>query len=1196
MPVTNEERKYLPPWVMPAAAVFTTGTVALAAAFLIATGGPAEFSPTKAKSVPLGLLAAEVAIALASASIAIRHHQSLQHRIKAIARSMKEPGDSAVNDDPLFAEVLAASSSVTEDYENKLAAAERRLDKIAPLASSEVLPIAYIDSEGLVRTANDAFLALSGYTIADVRKGGVTRSSLCPPDQLEQSIRMQDALHRYKKAPWTEMELLAKSGDRVPVLASASLLSSGSAESVFIALDLSTLRRTNATLWRRAEIEQHIALLSTRLLSIPCDQIDEVIELGLADFGELFGAHGCATFLVDPDLRQFHKCYEWLSVGLVESREEISLSAAVVHATERLRSGECIHAYRVPKDAGTNGGLAMPEMLCETAVPLLSGGNLAGVLVIQSFRNDGADTAESLTLFRLLAQTIANGVERMCADEALRRSEQTKDAVWHASLDGIIVLDAGGRIVEWNPAAERIFGLSTEAVSGAGLIETIIAGDLQNRLGEEISSVLRADSANSSGVRREIVAQRSNGMRFPCELSIIPIEKQGDVSLFIATVRDITERRKAEERLNASQNALQRAVEQTRVVLDALPARVALFSSDGSILAENRAWANDPEPEWLLPGNAKDPNATSPVLERIVDVASGRDPGFSVEYTSLHAEHGKRWWRVTICTLGPDSRGAVVMHLDITDHQLAVEALADSEERYRSLIENVREAIFTLSSEGELLSANSGAAAIIGYDREALIGRNISDFVRSADEPALKEVFKRVLDGLEPDAFALRVQHADGRPLELECTVVPQYANGSVVGILGVARDVTERNRTEEHARQMERMQSIGQLAAGVAHDFNNILTIQQGYASELAELEQLPVRARDAVGEIAAAGERAALLTRKLLAFGGKQTMQPKVLDLRDFFQGIHHQIEETLGQEVAYTLQSPPVLPGIYLDPEMLHQVISNIISNARDAMPDGGALVVSMDELNISDSAARQNPEARTGHFVRLTITDSGCGIHPEHLLHIFEPFYTTKDVARGAGLGLATVHGIIRQNSGWIEVESRVHSGSSFRIYLPAVAASGVPENQMSQVRPTENNAHSAAAGTDVTTILVVDDEVQLCTVVAHYLRRRGYNVLTAASGADALRLWTEHGDKVDLLLTDLVMPEGMTGKDLADRLLKAKPALKVLYTSGYSSEIAGKDLSLQPGFHFLPKPYQPGVLANAVRDCLSADGPLQTTAA
>lgn len=483
------------------------------------------------------------------------------------------------------------------------------------------------------------------------------------------------------------------------------------------------------------------------------------------------------------------------------------------------------------------------------------------------------------------------------------------------------------------------------------------------------------------------------------------------------------------------------------------------------------------------------------------------------------------------------------------------------------------EAIFSIAPDGTLKWISPAFAEITGHSCRQCVGQSVDEILHAPDNQKVWSLFAGALGGDRLAPFSVKMTHADGHLLELECTAMPESVDGSVVGVQALARAVTKRDRNEEKLRQTERMDFVGQLAAGVAHDFNNILTIQQSYVSELAELPDLPQEARAAIGEITAAGERAALLTRKLLACGRQQVMQPHYLDCAEFLRGMQGRIERLLGDEITYALDSDGSLPPIYMDDGMLEQVVTALVSNAHDAMPDGGAVVISTASTDLPESITLINPEARAGSFVVLTVADTGCGISPKNLHRIFEPFFTTKDAARVAGLGLPTVHGIIKQNNGWIEVESHVHEGTTFRIYLPAVPA------------PAPTKGVPVPAANTQETILVVEDELQLCSVVGRFLKRRGYNVLTAESGNEALKLWEQHQGEVDLLLTDLVMPEGMTGRELADRLLARQPDLKVLYTSGYSSEVAGRDLSLHGGFNFLPKPYQPSELAKVVRACL-----------
>lgn len=510
-------------------------------------------------------------------------------------------------------------------------------------------------------------------------------------------------------------------------------------------------------------------------------------------------------------------------------------------------------------------------------------------------------------------------------------------------------------------------------------------------------------------------------------------------------------------------------------------------------------------------------------------------------------------------------------------------ALRESEETKRAVWESALDGIITMDADGSIQDWNPAAEKIFGFTREEAVGSTLADRIipeqlQKLHEDGMRQFLASGKPTLVGEQLEIQALRKDGTqfPCELSIMTVGRAEGGPL--FISTVRDVTERNRLEEQLRQAERMESVGQLAAGVAHDFNNILTIQQSYVSELAELEGLPEKAREAITEIIAASERAAGLTRKLLAFGRKQAMQPRSLDCNEFLRSISGSISRVLGDEISCSFNTAPKLPNVIFDVSMLEQVILGLVSNAHDAMPDGGTVVISTASVEIGDEHLQSNPEARAGSFVQVTVTDTGCGISPDNLQRIFEPFFTTKDASRGSGLGLATAHGILKQNNGWIEVDSQLFAGTSFRIYLPAIqapvpaAASTVPKA-------------SQGASSTKETILVVEDEVQLCTVVGRFLKRHGYNVLTAASGVDALKIWEEQGSQIDLLLTDLVMPEGMTGTELADRLLAQRPDLRVLYTSGYSPEVAGCDLTLRDGFNFLPKPYQPSALAKVVRECL-----------
>jgi len=384
--------------------------------------------------------------------------------------------------------------------------------------------------------------------------------------------------------------------------------------------------------------------------------------------------------------------------------------------------------------------------------------------------------------------------------------------------------------------------------------------------------------------------------------------------------------------------------------------------------------------------------------------------------------------------------------------------------------------------------------------------------------------------------------------------------------------EIAEHARTEGTLRQAQKMEGVGQLASGIAHDFNNILAVIRGYSGFLLGSKNIPAREHNAVQEIDLAAERAATLTRQLLTFCRKQVMQPQHLNLNEVIGQVTTMLHRLIGENITLEIEGCEEVPNVFADRAMLEQVILNLALNARDAMPQGGRILIRNTVVERSEEDARRNPNTHAGKFASFSVSDSGCGIAPELLDRIFEPFFTTKEVGKGTGLGLATAYGIVKQHNGWIEVESAPGAGSTFKVFLRG-----------HDVAPMEERAQPLAVVEAVggnETVLLVEDEPSLREMTEMLLRDYGYRVFTACSGLDALNGWPNHASEIDLVLTDMVMPDGISGRELAKRLQADNAELKVIFSSGYSREdILGNDVN------FLPKPYTPSKLANLVRDCL-----------
>lgn len=389
--------------------------------------------------------------------------------------------------------------------------------------------------------------------------------------------------------------------------------------------------------------------------------------------------------------------------------------------------------------------------------------------------------------------------------------------------------------------------------------------------------------------------------------------------------------------------------------------------------------------------------------------------------------------------------------------------------------------------------------------------------------------------------------------------------------------EIAERALVEEALRQAQKMEAVGQLAAGVAHDFNNILTIILGHVSLLSEIE-VTSETRDSVQEIRESAERATSLVRQLLAFSRKQMILPTPLDLSEVITNLGAVLNRVLGEQVMLQVQPQPDLPLIEADLRMIEQVVINLAVNARDSMPHGGSLTISANEVEISPEVLHHNPEARPGRCVCLSIEDTGCGIPPEILPRIFEPFFTTKDAGKGTGLGLASAYGIVKQHAGWIEVQSKVGYGTTFRLFFPVCFSKRrIHTDHQSETRPSGGDE----------TILVVEDEPAVKRLAVDVLKRNGYRVFEAESGAAALKTFNEHGSEIDLLLTDMVMPGGIPGQELARQLRTQRPSLKVVYMTGYSQNIAGTTTDPSAALSLLTKPFSCPDLLRMIRRCLEA---------
>ncbi|MBW3630493.1 MAG: PAS domain S-box protein, partial [Gemmatimonadetes bacterium] len=929
-----------------------------------------------------------------------------------------------------------------------------------------------------------------------------------------------------------------------------------------------------------------IGVVDSRARAWEREEIEILDEVADAAAGEI-RALSAGVRNTSQALRQNEDRFRSLIENAADVVSVISAGGMIDYATP---SVERVLGYSPAAIAGQNAFALLHPSDAPVVIGqfsrLVRGAECAGPTECRIRHKDGTWRNLEVRVKNLLDDAAVVGVVVNARD--ITDARQAKDtqrrlqAFLEATPDFVATFDPHGRALSVNAAFRRVAGVG----SGDDL-STLTIADLFPPAVTELILHAGIPEATRSGLwSGETTLQTQEGEEIAISQVIIA-HKSADGSLeYLSTLaRDITARKRAEQEVARSVELLREAE------------RIAHMGSwEWDISTGEILWSDEMYRLFGL-----EPSGGPITYERYIGLIHPDDRG-AMQQTVERALSDHEPYAVDHRVIRPDGfvrhihgRGHVVLDRrgeptrvmgsgqDVTERRAAEEALRQSEKDYRGLFENSHDAIVIMAPEGEVvLDVNPRACEVYGIPRDEFIGSSMERV--SQDVEAGREKVRRTMELGTSWTFEVVQRRSDGTPLWAEITAAVIDYKGQPA-ILSVGRDVSERHAAEDALResqeqlvQAQKMEAVGRLAGGIAHDFNNLLTAIKGFT----ELLLLDFDERDPrhpfVTEIQGAANRAAALTRQLLAFSRKQVLQPRVLDLNASVTDIDKMLRRLLGEDIRLETVQEPALGRVKADPSQIEQVLVNLAVNARDAMPNGGRIVIHTRNTELTRELIPTHSDVGPGSYVCLAVSDNGAGMTPAVLARVFEPFYTTKEKGKGTGLGLSTVYGIVQQSGGFVEVESTVGQGTTFSVYLPRVLeeAERSSTDKVADKRPV----------TGIETVLLVEDEAAVRVLVRRVLDRNGYRVLEASSGPDALRLLETNTEPIHMLLTDVVMP-GMSGRELADRLAPEYPQMSILYMSGYTDEAIVHHGVLDPGIALIEKPFTPEVLLRQVREILDA---------
>jgi two-component system cell cycle sensor histidine kinase/response regulator CckA len=842
-------------------------------------------------------------------------------------------------------------------------------------------------------------------------------------------------------------------------------------------------------------------------------------------------------------------------------------TAASMRSALKGRSWDLVVAdYTMPKFSAP----AALSLLQESGIDLpfiIVSGDVGEDVAVEAMRAGAHDYLLKGALKRLVP-AIQRELEQAGHRRARRKAEEQYRFLFENGPHPMWVIDRETlRFLTVNDAAVEQYGYAREEFLAMRITDI--------RPSEEVPVLMEAIPGIAAGVDRAIWKHRKkDGSVIYVEGTTHPLTFDGR-SAWLALAYDVTDRLRAEEGIKKSEQRYR-----------------SLFESmlHGFAHCEMLFENGEPRDFVLLDCNLNFEKLTGlkdAVGRRVTEFIPGireSNPEFIQtfgrvaltgipERFEIHIDALGVWFSISVYS--PQKGQFVALFDNITERKRSEASI----QKLLHAVEQAGNAIFMTDPDGTITYMNPAFERVYGFTKEETLGRT-PRILKSGqyDRAYYEEFWRRLLAGESVQGEIVN-KRRDGQLITVESSVSPVLdAHGGRIGFISVQDDVTGKRVLEQQFRQSQKMEAIGQLAGGIAHDFNNLLTVILGYSDLLATEAERESSLAEPIHEIRRAGERAASLTRQLLAFSRRQVLQPKVLDLNALVENVERMLHRLIGEDIELVTVFDPRLGRVRADDGQLEQVIMNLAVNSRDAMPKGGTLTIETKDVELDEAYAREHADVTPGRYVMLAVSDTGLGMSAETKSHLFEPFFTTKGKGKGTGLGLATVYGIVKQSGGYIWAYSELNRGTSFKVYLPRV-------EKAVDAAPTRRVPQRQTGGSE--TLLLVEDEQAVRALVRRILESYGYTVIEASGAAQALEAARRHEGPIHLVLTDVVMPE-MGGSELAPRVAELRPDVRVLFMSGYTDDAIVRQGLIAEGGHFLQKPFTPEVLARKVRDVLDRE--------